>query len=276
MSAIARALPRGNAWSEAMAFAVQMLIAVSVELGDDLGRGLLSQHGTLQGIQNAHRIVSFEAAHGFWVEPAWQSFFEKTHHLLVFTLTWPEVVRFMNGVYILGHVFVTIGVALWVYMYRRPAFGILRNTLILSNAIALVVYESFPVAPPRMTPNLTFNHHPFHFVDTINGIISAGRSVIGVQASGYNEFSAMPSVHMIWAILAGLSIVILARPLWVKVLGALYPVLMLVSVVVTANHYLLDAVGGVVVLTVAAIIAFSFDRWRARHTVRRQLGPVLG
>jgi membrane-associated phospholipid phosphatase len=241
-----------------------MFIAISAEITDDIGRGFFSQHGTLQGVQNARNVVAFEAAHGFWVEPAWQTFFQHTHRLFLWTLTWPDAERLMNGIYIGGHVFVTLAVALWVYFYRRSFFPFWRNILILANVIALFVYESFPVAPPRLTTNLTFNHHVFTFQDTMSGIISSGRNFVGTQASGYNEFSAMPSIHMAWALMAGLALVVLARPLWAKALGILYPFLMLISVVVTGNHFILDGVGSALVLTLAAPLAFAFECWRGR------------
>src|SRR5437588_10744721 len=132
-AAAAGALRRNSVLTEWLAFIVQALIAVSVEVGDDLWRGAFSQHGTVQGVENAQRIVAFETAHGFWVEPAWQLFFEHTHRFLGLTITWAEAARFWNGVYVLAHIFVTLAVALWVYFYHRHFFGVLRNIIILTN-----------------------------------------------------------------------------------------------------------------------------------------------
>jgi membrane-associated phospholipid phosphatase len=264
MAVAARTVQRGHSLYEWIAFAIQMLIAISVEIGDDIGRGFFSQHGTEQGLADAHHIVNFEAAHGFWVEPAWQMFFRQSHTVLAFTITWPEAERLMNAIYIGGHIFVTIGVALWVYAYRRRYFPLLRNTLILANALALVLYESFPVAPPRIMHNLMYNHHVFNFADTMYGIVQSGRNLVGTQSAGYNEFSAMPSVHMAWALLAGFALVLLARPFTVKLLGIIYPIAMLLAVVVTGNHYLLDAAGAVFVLAVAGLAAFTFECGRSR------------
>jgi len=265
MSAVsAEVIRRHSLASEGLAFAAQMLIAVSVEVGDDVGRGFFSQHGTPQGIADARQVVSFEAAHGFWVEPAWQLFFQHTHHFLAFTLTWPNAARLMNGVYIGGHIFVTLGVALWLYFCRRKYFALWRNTLILANALALFVYESFPVAPPRLTTNLIFNHHLFTFQDTVFGLLQSGQKFVGTSGAGYNEFSAMPSVHMAWALLAGLALVLLARPVWAKAFGVVYPIIMLVAVVVTGNHYLLDAVGAAFVLVGAFFAALIIERYKSR------------
>lgn len=275
MSAVeAQALRRNSLALEWAAFAVQAIIAVAFELGDELGRTLFSQHGTLQGIQNARSVVSFEAAHGFWVEPAWQTFFLQTRHLFDWTVTWLDMVRLMNGIYIGCHVFVTLGVAIWVYFYRRRHFALLRNVIIVTNGLALVIYETFPVAPPRLTTDLLFNHHQFIFQDTVFGTISTGGKLVGTQI-GYNEFSAMPSVHMAWALVIGATLVVLARPKIVKVLGCLYPLLMLITVVATGNHFLMDAVGACIVVSLAASACFALARWKGTHAWPRLLRQAV-
>ena len=273
MAMVAEAIRRNNILAEWLAFFTQVLIAISVEVGDDLGRGLIAQHGGIVGNTNALSIVSFEAHHGFWVEPAWQMFFERTHHLFLFTLTWPEAMRIWNGVYVGGHVFVTLGTAAWVYFFRRPAFAFVRNVMILTNVFALCIYERFPVAPPRLTQELVFNHHPFTFQDTVFGMMNSSGQIIGTQ-TGYNELSAMPSVHMAWALIVGATIVALAGSPVVKVLGAMYPAIMLVAVVVTANHYLLDAVGGLFVVIAATIAAFGLERYVKRLAHLWRGGPL--
>lgn len=265
MATATEAVRRSLAFSEWLAFLGQCVIAASVEVGDDLGRGLLAQHGTVQGIENARRIISFETAHGLWLEPAWQSFFVQTHHVLFLTLTWPESSRIVNGIYVLGHVFVTLTVAAWVYFYRRRYFPLLRNIVIATNVIALLIYENLPVAPPRMMPPLPFAHHLFTFQDTVYGVLSAGGGYVSSSTTlAYNEFSAMPSIHMAWALVVGAALLLMAHPLPVRLLGILYPALMLVAIVVTGNHFFLDAaVAGAVVLAATAV-AVGFDGARGK------------
>lgn len=265
MATATETLRRNSALAEWLAFLLQCLIAVSVEVADDVTRGLFAQHGTIQGIDNARQVVSFEAAHGFWLEPAWQIYFEHTHSLFLLTLTWPESSRIMDGIYVLGHVFVTLGVAAWVYFYRRRYFPLLRNIVILTNAIALVIYESFPVAPPRMMPPLPFAHHLFTFQDTVYGALTAsGHYVTTSSTLAYNEFSAMPSIHMAWALVVGGSVLLLVRHAPLRVFGVLYPTAMLVAIVVTANHFFLDAIVAVPVVLLAAGIAVTFDGIRGK------------
>ncbi len=251
---------RSTVLNESLAFAAQVLITIAVQVGDDLARGIVSQHGAIEGIRNARQIVAFEAAHGFWIEPAWQLFFQQTHRVLSIPVSWTDIAHFMNAIYVFGHVFGTLGVGIWVYCYRRRFFALFRNTIIVTNVIAVILYQVFPVAPPRLTSNLTFNHHPFTFQDTMYGVLFNGGRV-GSTPVSYNEFSAMPSLHIAWALVVGITVVLLARPLAVKLLGFLYPALMLLAVVVTGNHYLLDAVGATACVATAATIVLALERW---------------
>jgi membrane-associated phospholipid phosphatase len=255
-----QACRRSNYLTGWLSFAVQVIIAISFEITDDLARGHFAQRGTLQGISNARELATFEASHGFFVEPAWQTFFLHSRHIFILSVSWIDVAHLMNFIYIGGHVGVTLGVAIWVYAYHRRWFALLRNTVILTNAFALLVYENFPVAPPRLLGSLDFDGHPFHFQDTVFGVMNSGGHIIGSQ-TGFNEFSAMPSVHIAWAMIAGCTILLLARSPWLKAFGAVYPFLMLLSVVVTGNHYLLDAVGSAAVVLAATLTALCWERY---------------
>jgi hypothetical protein len=251
---------RNNYLTVWLSFAVQVFIAISFEITDDLARGHFAQRGTLQGISNARELATFEASHGFFVEPAWQTFFLHSRHIFMLSVSWIDIAHLMNFVYVGGHLGVTLGVAIWVYSYHRRWFALLRNTVILTNAFALLVYENFPVAPPRLLGSLDWDGHPFHFQDTVFGVVNSSGHIIGTQ-TGFNEFSAMPSVHIAWAMIAGCTVVLLASSRWLKVLGAVYPFLMLLAVVVTGNHYLLDAVGSAAVVLAAALTALGWERY---------------
>ena len=76
---------------------------------------------------------------------------------------------------------------------------------------------------------------------------------------GYNAYSAVPSLHIAWALIVAASIMLLARHRLVRLLAGLYPLLMLFTVVVSANHYLLDAAAGALVAVLATILALVFD-----------------
>lgn len=247
-------VPRQRRMPGWLSFLGQIGLVAAVEVTDDLLRGAIAQHGSAIGIANAVRVVRFEAAHGFMVEPGWQRFFEQTHHVLGLAFGWAQAMLLVNGVYTVGHVGVTFAFALWIYLCRRELFPFFRNIFFASNALALVLYELYPMAPPRLTPHL-------HMIDTLPHLLGSDGKLGGTGA-GYDEFAAMPSLHMAWALIVGAGVLLTARPLAVRALAPLYPALMLVAVVVTANHFLMDAVGAAAVVSLAAVMAVALRWWQ--------------
>ncbi|MDX6355870.1 MAG: hypothetical protein QOF98_2773, partial [Streptomyces sp.] len=77
-----------------------------------------------------------------------------------------------------------------------------------------------------------------------------------------NQYAAMPSMHIGWSLWCGITIVTLAKPLWVRILGALYPVLTLTVIIATGNHFWMDAVGGAVCLSIGySVVYLVYGRW---------------
>lgn len=159
------------------------------------------------------------------------------------------LLEFVNQYYLLGHLPVLIGVALWLFVWRPQSYSWFRNAFILSALIGLVLYVWLPMAPPRFLPG---------FTDTMK---LYGFDVDG-SAAGlfYNPYAAMPSLHTGWSVLAGVAIFATTRRWWGKLLGILLPTLMVVSVVMTGNHYILDAVVGAAVTALALALSSLIER----------------
>ncbi len=251
--------PSGHEW---LLFAAQALVVVLVDVCNDILRGNIIPPNSAEAIHNAHRIVAFETAHGFFIEPGWQLFFRHAHHLLGLTVTWSDVVRVANTLYGFCHIAVTLLIGAWIYARHRDHFPFVRNVMLATNALALATYELFPMAPPRLTPGLVFHQHAFRFQDSMQHVIGDGK-LNGIPI-GYNPYSAMPSVHAAWAIIMGLSLLWLARTPVLRLLGAIYPTLMIWAIVLTANHYLLDAVGGALAVSTATGVVLVLGRVRSR------------
>ena len=145
------------------------------------------------------------------------------------------LVRAANGYYAAAHLPVTAGALLWLLLARPTVYRRARAALVGSTSVALVVYLLVPVAPPRMLPG---------FVDTA---AVHGQSVYGDPGGSVlaNQYAALPSLHVGWAVLVALACVAASRNRWRWVWIA-HPVLTVVVVVATANHYWLDAVAGAV------------------------------
>jgi hypothetical protein len=204
-----------------------------------LVRGL-SDDRVAQALANAESLIEFERRLGIHIEPGLQA--------AVVDHQW--AVDVANAVYI-AYWPIVFGTAAWLLIAHRPVFALYRNALLISGALGLVAFASFPLAPPRFLDG---------FVDTI-AAESDGYRRFNASAL-VNEYAAMPSLHFGWVLLVGIAIASLAGHRMVRAVGMALPVLMLAAIVLTGNHFLLDAaVGGVVVLAGLAIARWLRTRF---------------
>ncbi|GAA2144575.1 phosphatase PAP2 family protein [Kitasatospora kazusensis] len=149
----------------------------------------------------------------------------------------------MNYYYATLHFIVTIGVLVWLYRSHPGRYAAARSVLFVTTGIALVGFYFFPLAPPRLMTG-------GNFVDTVYVHHTWGSLASGAGAQVSNQFAAMPSMHIGWSLWCGLTIFFLARRPWVRALGLAYPLATLMVIISTANHFWMDAVGGMVCLAV--------------------------
>ena len=267
--------PSAREW---LRFALQLLAIAALQLRDDIIRGNIDPPNVHEAIRHAQEIVHLEQAHGFFVEPAWQLWIRHAHALFGF-LSYDVVVHMTDVIYALGQTLVPLLLVLWLFLRHRSHFPRVRTVAFLSTLLALVGYELYPTAPPRLTPGLVYHHHLFHFQNTLQQVIGDGE--LNGTPIGYNAYSAMPSLHITWALIVAGSIVLLARHRLVRLLAGLYPLLMLFTVVVSANHYLLDVAGGALTAASAAILALLFEagsrylRQTRRATTRLEFPAMM-
>ncbi len=182
--------------------------------------------------------------------------------------TWPLLAIVASYWYSLLHYIVTPAVLVWVYRRRHGDYPRVRNALVIASAIGLVGFTLLPMAPPRMLPG---------FVDTLASTSNAGWW--GGEASApkgmgalTNQLAAMPSLHVGWAVWVAWVVVGLSTHRWVRLVAIAYPVVTTLVVVGTANHYLLDAVAGAVVVAVgfrlARHVACRPAGWHLRRPVQ--------
>jgi hypothetical protein len=160
-----------------------------------------------------------------------------------------------------AHFIVTLGLLGWLWWARSDIYRPLRNTLVLTNVIAFVVFWRFPVAPPRMLPG---------FVDVVASTHAIGSWHTGALASDANQLAAMPSLHIAWAVWCTL-VVYRMSAVWssatrrlVRALATIYPFITAFAVLSTGNHYVLDLVGGLLTIACSAMIVRAFEgraRW---------------
>lgn len=158
--------------------------------------------------------------------------------------------------YSVMHYVITPTVLVWMYRKHRVHYGTARTALAISTALGLIGYLLLPTAPPRMLRGSGLS-------DTLADTASYGwwggeGSVPRGFGAVTNQFAAMPSLHVGWALWCGVLVAIYARRRWVKLLGIAYPLATTVVVLATGNHYLLDAIAGALTMGAGALLASAF------------------
>jgi len=145
------------------------------------------------------------------------------------------LVDIANRYYVSVHFPLTIAVLVWLYRYRRPAYHWAKRALLLATGVALVFTVLLPVTPPRLLSTLGM-------VDTghAGGISIYQAPVLGSMS---NEYAAMPSLHVGWALLLAVVMITTGRSRW-RWLWLAHPAMTVFVVVSTANHYWLDGIAG--------------------------------
>jgi PAP2 superfamily len=197
------------------------------------GRGLVVDDPAVAG-RHARVIVSIERSLHIFVE----SDVQHAGRTL-------GVLGLFGVLYLTLHLLVTAGYLLWLHRCRPAAFPLVRTTLVVASALALIAYVVFPTAPPRLAG--------LGISDTIsNGHIDLNKGLISAL---YNPFAAVPSMHVGYAVTIGASLVRHGGRRALRVAGILYPALILLVIVATGNHFFLDAVAGAAVAALAAVVA---------------------
>lgn len=202
--------------------------------------GLYGRRHNELAIANARGLLSLERNLGV----AWE------HGVQNWVLGGPHVVlEIANRAYFISHFAISTVFLLWVYVKHTDRFAQVRNALLAANYVSVVVLFAYPLAPPRAVPGAGF-------VDTLDA--NAVNLHSPVIESLNNPNSAMPSLHVSYALVIAAAGVLLAPRLWMKLLWMLYPVLVTFSIVASGNHFVLDAVGGAL-----ALLATPCVNWAA-------------
>ena len=218
----ARVLPRG--WLDALR---QVSLFGAAYIVYRLVRGL-AEGDANAAFAHARDLISLERGMHLFVEPSIQAWASGSHFVMLLA----------SWLYVNAQGSITIGALLYLYLRHNRNFYFVRNMFMIAMAIALVGYTVFPTAPPRFMPE-------WGFIDTVSDFTPVNVSHTSASMSAlFNPYAAVPSMHVAFALMIGWPLALLARHSFVRVLWILYPFVMAFVIVVTANHFILDALLG--------------------------------
>jgi membrane-associated phospholipid phosphatase len=244
-------LPKG--WPDAL---WQIGLFALADLCYETVRGIADGNDAI-AFDHARSIVDFEQGLGLFFEPHLQSW-AMNHRILV---------DFANFMYVNSHFVITTSVLVWLYLRHNRQFYFVRNMFMVAMVLALVGYLAMPTAPPRFLPELGF-------VDTISYYADVHHDSAFVTLF-FNPYAAVPSMHVAFALMLAAPTMRLVRRRALKVLWAVYPLVVALVVIVTGNHWWFDTVAGALVALMSGLVAhLVFSRlrpaawaWRSQQRV---------
>ena len=203
--------------------------------------------GAERAYDNALRVIDWQERLRINAEQSWQDW----------ALRWEPLIVASN--YFYGSAYIVVTVVGLIYLFRLfpDDYPLWRNTLAIGTLLALVGFATFPLMPPRLLPTMDPG---FGFVDTLVSYPTFWSFESETMAKISNQYAAMPSLHCGWAFWGCAVFWPRVRSWWAKGLAALYPVVTITVVVITANHYFLDAVGGAAVMGIGFALARAVTR----------------
>jgi hypothetical protein len=132
-------------------------------------------------------------------------------------------------------------------MFRNSSFYFVRNMFLVAMGLAIIGYALVPTAPPRLFPQ-------DGFVDTITDYAKVNHDS-GLVKVFINPYAAIPSMHVAFSLMIGLTGALISRHAITRALWCVYPVLVFWVVIVTANHFWIDGAAGALVACLSALAA---------------------
>jgi hypothetical protein len=217
--------------------------------------------GAAEALGNARRIVDLQALLGLNQELAWQEW----------ALRHEAIIVAANYFYGAAYVVVTIATLVWLYRRFPDSYPVWRTTIIAGTMLALVGFALFPLMPPRLLD--VHDTVTWGFVDTMARYPTLWSFQSEAMARISNQFAAMPSLHCGWAMWVAAALWPHLRSWWARALAVAYPLITIVVVVITGNHFILDAAGGALVMAAGYGIAVLTTR-AGRQPVTNQRSDI--
>ena len=230
----------------------ELVLVVALLLAYKYARFLGRDHVS-SALGNARDVIGIERSLGVFTEARLQD--------LVLSDT--ALVRALNAYYLIAHVVVTAAAFVWLYVRHPSAYRRFRDVMIVITVTGMTLHLLMPLAPPRMFPHLGF-------VDTAK-VFGPAAYGAGSPYKGFaNQFAAMPSLHFGWALVIAWAVLLATKSHW-RYLVILHPVITLAAIVLTANHYWIDAFAATVLFAFALEVDWAIERRRTRRLVAQSM-----
>ena len=228
------AAPRRGWLSTRHSLPIELAMVLGLYAVYEATRGLVAGD-THVALRHAQDVVSLERSlHIFVEEPVQRA-----------ALAVPGLMGTLGFAYLTFHLSLTAGLLLWLHRRHPASYPVVRTTLLFATALAVVGYVLFPTAPPRLSH--------VGIVDTVSdGRVDLNK---GLVSSLYNPFAAVPSMHVGYALIVGATLARYAPHLITRLAGLGYPLFVLLVIVATGNHFLVDAAAGAAVAAIAFLAA---------------------
>ena len=210
-----------------------------------------------RALTNGRIILSLEKGLGIFIEPWMQRLVVES-----------QLVLFFNVVYLIVHPAVTIGVLLYLFTFDESRYAAARNLFVMFSLLAFAIYLLFPAAPPRMIREAGLND-----LLLVKGPASYHS---GLLKALVNPYAAMPSVHFGYSVIIALTIFQLTRRSPLGLTASIYPILMLVSVAATANHFIADCLAALGILALSRILVSWLSTRTLGETFKTRAGGWFG
>ena len=255
MTSLEKAVDQRRWWKEILFILGFYLVYARIR--NQFGSNGLFAADTTTAADNARTVINLEKKVGLFFEEQLQSFF----------IDWGWCLWFWNVFYGSLHFVVTIGTGIFLFRKFPARFLRYRTGLAITTALGLVGFAAFPLMPPRLLstpPPYGGSMTEFAFVDTLavhGGLLSFDSGTL--QAIS-NQWAAMPSLHLAWAAWCALALIPVLNSRWARLTMWSYPIATSFGIVVTANHYWIDGLAGLVVLILGMECAKLISRIRFR------------
>ena len=225
--------------------------------------------GHANGIAYDHAldVVDVERAIGLFFEQAAQSWY--------LDLPANGFIQVWNVFYGTAHFVVTAGALVWLFLRDPGRYPRWRNTLACTTLLALIGFAAFSLMPPRLLDKEVARFGPpqveehFGFVDTLEVFPTFWSFDSGGLKKLSNQYAAMPSLHMAWSMWSALVLFPLVRRRWARALVVVYPPATFFCIIITANHYWIDAAVGLLVLGAGYVVGSQITTFWDRRSSRR-------